>query len=87
MALTHILVQNQSEFHAEPLSDEEVRDGQTRFYRWHMDAPLYERLPGRVTIIHGIRVPEGENQKIVFENGKTLPVAPGATACAYKYLS
>lgn len=48
-----------------------------------MDAPLYERLPGRVTIIHGIQVPKGNNQKIVFENKKVLTLAPGATACAY----
>jgi hypothetical protein len=77
-----VYLQNQSEFHAQPLSEEEVQEGQTRFYRWHMDAPLYERLPGRVTVIHGILVPTGQDQKVVFEDGKVLPVAPGATACA-----
>ncbi|RDW81910.1 hypothetical protein BP6252_03022 [Coleophoma cylindrospora] len=69
-----------SEFHAHPLTEEEIADGQTRFYRWHMDMPCYQTLPGKVTLIHGIVIPDRPRQKIVFENGGGLPVDAGATA-------
>ncbi|KAF4631123.1 hypothetical protein G7Y89_g7009 [Cudoniella acicularis] len=47
-----------AEFHAEPLAEEELADGQTRFYRWNQDGPLYENLPGKVTLIHAVFVPK-----------------------------
>jgi hypothetical protein len=68
-------------FHAKPLTEEELDTGHTRFYRWHQDAPLYENLPGKVTLIHGIVVPQLADQKIKFENGEVLEVQAGATAC------
>ncbi|KAH7028929.1 alpha-ketoglutarate dependent xanthine dioxygenase [Microdochium trichocladiopsis] len=71
---------NQREFHADPLTEDQVQSGQTRFYRWHLDAPLYERLPGRVTLIHGVKVPTGQTQRIELESGENLHVAPGASA-------
>ncbi|KKF92307.1 putative dioxygenase [Ceratocystis platani] len=71
---------NQKEFHSKPLSDEEVAAGQTRFYRWHMDMPLHRRLPGRVTLIHGLVIPKGLDQRVVFDEGDELSLAPGATA-------
>ncbi|KAF2708056.1 hypothetical protein K504DRAFT_477543 [Pleomassaria siparia CBS 279.74] len=49
-----------TKFHETPLSAEEIGQGFTRPYRWHMDAPLYERLPGFVTSLHALRVPDGE---------------------------
>ncbi|KUJ10413.1 uncharacterized protein LY89DRAFT_596176, partial [Mollisia scopiformis] len=57
---------------------EEVLDGQTRFYRWHMDIPCYETLPGKVTLIHGVVIPKVPDQKLVFEEQSVLPIATGA---------
>ena len=58
-------------------------EGQTRFYRWHCDAPLYEKLPGQVTLLHAVTVPRLPPQKIVFEDGEAMQLAAGATACVY----
>ncbi|PVH74280.1 alpha-ketoglutarate dependent xanthine dioxygenase [Cadophora sp. DSE1049] len=77
LKLVHV---NHTEFHESPLSQEQIESGQTRFYRWHMDMPCYETLPGKVTLIHGIEIPKAPDQKVVFENGSTLPLAAGATA-------
>ncbi|KAK8161110.1 alpha-ketoglutarate dependent xanthine dioxygenase [Phyllosticta citrichinensis] len=41
-----------TEFHENPLSAEEIAQGFTRPYRWHMDMPLNGNLPGFVTTIH-----------------------------------
>ncbi|KAK8100124.1 sulfonate dioxygenase [Apiospora kogelbergensis] len=59
---------------------EELDDGFTRPYRWHMDAPLYERLPGYVTSLHSIQNPDLPDQELQFPNGEVLTVAAGATA-------
>ncbi|CRL29300.1 Taurine catabolism dioxygenase TauD/TfdA [Penicillium camemberti] len=67
-------------FHEEPLSQEELDDGYTRPYRWHMDTPFYERLPGEVTILHSIRIPNVPDQKIKFPDGKEKSIGAGATA-------
>jgi len=56
-----------------------MADGQTRFYRWHLDNPLYERLPGKVTVMHSLVVPDSPPQRVVFENGDVLPLAAAAT--------
>ncbi|KAH7388893.1 alpha-ketoglutarate dependent xanthine dioxygenase [Cadophora sp. MPI-SDFR-AT-0126] len=71
---------NHTEFHETPLSYHEIENGQTRFYRWHMDMPCYETLPGKVTLIHGIEIPKAPDQKVVFEDGSILPLTAGATA-------
>lgn len=70
-------------FHESPLSEEELEQGYTRPYRWHMDTPFYERLPGQVTILHCIRLPALPDQKIKFPDGKEKTVAAGATACEF----
>ncbi|KAJ5817874.1 hypothetical protein N7447_007882 [Penicillium robsamsonii] len=67
-------------FHEEPLSQQELDDGYTRPYRWHMDTPFYERLPGEVTILHSIRIPNVPDQKMKFPDGKEKTVGAGATA-------
>ncbi|KAL1631110.1 hypothetical protein SLS56_004498 [Neofusicoccum ribis] len=67
-------------FHESPLSPEELDKNYTRPYRWHMDTPLYERLPGEVTILHGVRIPKVPDQKIKFENGEEKTIAAGSTA-------
>ncbi|OQD85085.1 hypothetical protein PENANT_c011G06737 [Penicillium antarcticum] len=67
-------------FHEKPLTQEELDDGYTRPYRWHMDTPFYERLPGEVTILHSIRIPNVPDQKIKFPDGKEKNIGAGATA-------
>jgi len=46
-----------------------------------MDAPLYEKLPGQVTTLHCLKIPELPDQKLRFADQSTMPVAAGATAC------
>ncbi|KAI1339805.1 alpha-ketoglutarate dependent xanthine dioxygenase [Xylariaceae sp. FL0016] len=69
-----------TEFHETPHTASELADGLTRPYRWHMDAPLYERLPGYVTTLHSLKIPELPDQKIRFPDGEIMPIAAGATA-------
>jgi hypothetical protein len=70
-------------FHEEPLCKAEIDDGYTRPYRWHMDAPLYERFPGVVTILHSVQSSKLPDQKIKFPDGNEKTVGAGATACKY----
>ncbi|KAI8254848.1 putative dioxygenase [Colletotrichum sp. SAR 10_77] len=67
-------------FHEKPLSEQELSDGYTRPYRWHMDTPFYQRLPGEVTILHAVKVPNLPDQKLKFPDGKEKNIAAGATA-------
>ncbi|KAI6825631.1 hypothetical protein KC340_g10674 [Hortaea werneckii] len=67
-------------FHEEPLSAEAIANGFTRPYRWHMDAPLYENLPGFATVLHALEVPDVPDQKLAFPDDKQMDVAAGATA-------
>lgn len=76
-----LMNQDHTLFHEEPLSQEELDQGYTRPYRWHMDAPLYERLPGVVTILHSIQIPKLADQKLKFPDGKEKEIGAGATAC------
>lgn len=46
-----------------------------------MDAPLYDILPGRVTILHSLENPESPDQKIKFQDGSYMTIGAGATAC------
>lgn len=46
-----------------------------------MDTPFYERLPGEVTILHSIRIPNVPDQKLKFANGEEKTIGAGATAC------
>lgn len=75
--------QDHTLFHEEPLSPEEINEGYTRPYRWHMDAPLYERSPGVVTILHSIQIPKLPDQKIRFSDGTEKSIGAGATACEF----
>ncbi|WYZ35462.1 hypothetical protein EsH8_X_000109 [Colletotrichum jinshuiense] len=67
-------------FHEEPLSEQELCDGYTRPYRWHMDTPFYERLPGEVTVLHAVKVPNLPDRRLKFPDGKEKSIAAGATA-------
>ena len=56
--------------------------GLTRFYRWHIDAALYELHPPKVTTLLAIKVPEARRQTVVYDDGSgdTLDVTLGTTA-------
>ncbi|GMG21311.1 unnamed protein product [Ambrosiozyma monospora] len=71
-------------FHKKLLTEEEMADGQTRFYRWHIDAALYELAPPVVTTLLGLIVPSTtEKQKILYEGSDEVKeVVKGATAFA-----
>lgn len=67
-------------FHKQPLSKEEIANGGTRFYRWHIDAPLYELQPAKVTMLYAITVPDAPPQHITFDDGKKLSLNAGSTS-------
>jgi hypothetical protein len=68
-------------FHETPLSSDAVLEGFTRPYRWHMDAPLYENLPGIATVLHAVQVPTLPDQRLAFDDKQELDIPAGATAC------
>ncbi len=49
-------------FHKTVVSPEDAAKGVTRFYRWHIDAALYDLNPPKVTTLYGLTVPAGEKQ-------------------------
>ncbi|KAF8899416.1 taurine catabolism dioxygenase [Infundibulicybe gibba] len=69
-------------FHKTRVSPEDEAKGVTRFYRWHIDAALYDLSPPRVTTLYGITVPKGPSQVCRYEDGTgdELPVPLGTTA-------
>jgi alpha-ketoglutarate-dependent taurine dioxygenase len=69
-------------FHRTPLTDEQEAQGLTRFYRWHIDAALYELHPPKVTTLLALKVPEARRQTVVYDDGSgdTLDVPLGTTA-------
>lgn len=71
-------------FHRDPVSDEDDKNGVTRFYRWHIDAAFYDRLPPRVTTLTAVETPAGKWQKLRYDDGTgdEFMVPPGGTAFA-----
>ena len=69
-------------FHKTRVSPEDEEKGATRFYRWHIDAALYDLNPPRVTTLYGVKVPEGPSQVCRYDDGTgdELPVPLGTTA-------
>ena len=69
-------------FHLTPLTQAEEARGFTRFYRWHMDAALYELHPPRVTTLLALEVPEAREETVRYDDGSgdTLRVQLGTTA-------
>ncbi|KAF8193869.1 hypothetical protein K438DRAFT_1588706 [Mycena galopus ATCC 62051] len=69
-------------FHKTVISAEDEAAGATRFYRWHIDAALYDLSPPRVTTLYGLRVPGGAPQVCRYDDGTgdELPVPLGTTA-------
>ncbi|GME48658.1 Clavaminate synthase-like protein [Neofusicoccum parvum] len=70
------------DFHALELPDAEFENGCTRFQRWHLDAPLYERDPAWFTTLRAVRLPRGPDVRIRWDDGSGLEMAsrPGLTA-------
>ncbi|KZP22160.1 Clavaminate synthase-like protein [Athelia psychrophila] len=69
-------------FHKSRVSEEDTVKGITRFYRWHMDAALYELAPPKVTTLYSIAVPQGPAQTCRYDDGTgdELKVPLGTTA-------
>ncbi|KAL8286571.1 hypothetical protein RQP46_004588 [Phenoliferia psychrophenolica] len=70
-------------FHKSTISDEDSAAGFTRFYRWHIDAALYERDPPKVTTLYGLKMPVGgPKQTVRYDDGTgdELEASLGATA-------
>ena len=69
-------------FHKTRVSEEDTAHGYTRFYRWHIDAALYDLSPPKVTTLYGITVPQGDPQVVRYddETGDELKVPLGTTA-------
>lgn len=70
------------DFHRDPLSQEKIDDGYTRFYRWHIDSALYGLSPPVCTTLLGIHVPEStKTQKIRYEDtNEEIEIAQAGTA-------
>ncbi|KAE8153659.1 Clavaminate synthase-like protein [Aspergillus avenaceus] len=68
-------------FHRDPIPDREDHDF-TRFYRWHIDAALYDFYPPKVTTLLAVQVPKGRRQTLRYDDGsnETLDVPLGTTA-------
>lgn len=69
-------------FHKTRVSEEDTAKGITRFYRWHIDAALYDLSPPKVTTLYGITVPQGPTQVCRYDDGTgdELAVPLGTTA-------
>ncbi|KAH7104957.1 Clavaminate synthase-like protein [Auriculariales sp. MPI-PUGE-AT-0066] len=69
-------------FHKSVVSDEDEAKGATRFYRWHIDAALYDLSPPKATTLYAISVPSGEPQTCRYDDGTgdELTVPLGTTA-------
>jgi hypothetical protein len=70
-----------NDWHAKPLSDEDFQAGHTRFQRWHMDAPLYDREPALFTTLRCIKQPQGPDVTIGWDDdsGYSMKSKPGLT--------
>lgn len=78
-------------WHEHPPSAAAFSAGHTRFQRWHMDAPLYEREPPHFTALRAVKLPvlpaplpaeAGPELRVHWDDGSGLSMAarPGRTA-------
>jgi xanthine dioxygenase len=69
-------------FHKTRVSAEDDAKGVTRFYRWHIDAALYDLSPPKVTTLFAIHVPKGPKQVCRYDDGSgdEIGVPLGTTA-------
>ncbi|KAK4495189.1 hypothetical protein PRZ48_013516 [Zasmidium cellare] len=70
------------DWHAKPLPEEDFEQGLTRFQRWHIDAPLYDRDPAWFTTLRCLKQPKGEDVTIRWDDGSgySMKSPPGRTA-------
>ena len=70
--------------HAIPDADDLTH---TRFYRWHIDAALYDLNPPKVTSLLAVSVPKGRTQTLRYDDGTgdELRVPLGTTAFVSGY--
>ena len=73
-------------FHKHPISEEDDLT-HTRFYRWHIDAALYDLNPPKVTTLMAVSVPKGRRQTLRYDDGTRdeLDVPLGTTAFVSGY--
>lgn len=73
-------------FHKHPIPEADDLT-QTRFYRWHIDAALYDLNPPKVTTLLAVSVPEGRTQTLRYDDGTgdELKVPLGTTAFVSGY--
>jgi len=73
-------------FHKDVISAKDDRDN-TRFYRWHIDAALYDLNPPRVTSLMAVSVPKTENQNLRYDDGsnESMSVPRGSTVFVSSY--
>lgn len=73
-------------FHKSVISPEDDRDC-TRFYRWHIDAALYDLNPPRVTSLMAVSVPQSSEQTLRYDDGTSdeFRVPRGSTAFVSSY--
>ncbi|EMC96203.1 hypothetical protein BAUCODRAFT_70747 [Baudoinia panamericana UAMH 10762] len=71
-----------ADFHAKELPQEEFQAGHTRFQRWHIDAPLYDRNPAWFTTLRACKQPSGDDVTIHWDDdsGMSMKSRPGLTA-------
>lgn len=73
-------------FHKHAISEEEDRDN-TRFYRWHIDAALYDLEPPKATSLLAVKVPKTQYLNLKYDDGTgdELKVPRGSTAFVSSY--
>ena len=73
-------------FHAHPIPEADDLT-YTRFYRWHIDAALYDLHPPKVTTLMAVSVPKGRRQTLRYDDGSgdELDVPLGTTAFVSGY--
>ncbi|KAF2692035.1 Clavaminate synthase-like protein [Lentithecium fluviatile CBS 122367] len=73
-------------FHQEAISEEDDREN-TRFYRWHIDAALYDLEPPKATSLLAVKVPKTQYQNLRYDDGSgdELRVPRGSTAFVSSY--
>lgn len=73
-------------FHATRIPEEDDLIA-TRFYRWHIDAALYDLAPPVVTTLLAVRVPAGRTQTLRYDDGTgdEMMVPLGTTAFVSGY--
>ncbi|GAA5839166.1 hypothetical protein JCM11251_003694 [Rhodosporidiobolus azoricus] len=71
-------------FHKEPLTDDEIEQGVSRFHRWHIDAALYNTHPPKVTALWAHKLPSGPPITVQWDVSTAAPQSlvakPGLTA-------